>query len=177
MSGIIRTDSHFATSGGKFHLHLTGAALTRMIQVCRESKGNEVGGILVGFYTEDHTTAIVTNVSTPSDDSKAGRTWYLRGVRRLRSWLRLLWQQNVRQYYLGEWHSHPGGSPVPSKQDIDQMIQIAVDENYQCREPILAIIGGGVRAKSKMKAYVFPQGRRYLEFMDEHLPGNCSPLT
>jgi len=43
--------------------------------------------------------------------------------------------------YVGEWHTHPGCAPVPSKTDQNAMRQIANHAEVKITAPILIIIG------------------------------------
>jgi integrative and conjugative element protein (TIGR02256 family) len=45
--------------------------------------------------------------------------------------------------YLGDWHSHPGTTPSPSRRDRKTLRNIAADADAQCPEPIMLIIAGG----------------------------------
>ncbi len=42
--------------------------------------------------------------------------------------------------YLGDWHTHPGTAPVPSRRDRKTLRNIAADEAAQTPEPIMLII-------------------------------------
>ena len=106
---------------------------------------HETGGVLIGSYDPDGRIATVTEATMKPRDSRAGRTWFQRGVRGLKGVLRLRWSEG--QYYIGEWHSHPGGAPEPSGNDIREMQAISKEIGYQCPKPIMVIAGtagGGV---------------------------------
>ena len=155
--------SQYFTADHKYGLTFNDTVIMQMIELASRSGCNETGGIIVGHYTHDLTMAVVTRLSSQSTDSKSGTTWFFRGVQQLHNWLKRLWQENPRHYYLGEWHSHPGGAPIPSVEDIRQMNEIAVNEDYQCREPILIIIGGNITSHPRFSAFVFPKWERYRE--------------
>jgi integrative and conjugative element protein (TIGR02256 family) len=44
--------------------------------------------------------------------------------------------------YLGDWHSHPGTLSVPSRRDRKTLRNIATDDEAQCQEPLMLIVGG-----------------------------------
>lgn len=100
---------------------------------------HETGGILIGRYTEDNNMALVFAATAKPKDSERGRTWFRRGNRGLKELLRERW--NAGEYYVGEWHSHPGGPPTPSDSDIREMRTISLDPCYACSKPILVIAG------------------------------------
>src|SRR4051812_10740880 len=89
---------------------------------------NETGGILIGRYSEDLRIATVTRAETKTSDSISGRTWFIRGRSGLTKLLGQLWGSG--QYYLGEWHTHPEGPPVPSTTDDAQLQRIAREAPY-----------------------------------------------
>lgn len=105
-----------------------------------KSNPKETGGLLIGHYTTSLDCAIVTKISGPPDDSEAGRTWFKRGTKGLTAMLSKYWKKG--DYYLGEWHVHPGGSPIPSDIDRSQMNRIIQTKNFECEEPVLILVGG-----------------------------------
>jgi hypothetical protein len=66
---------------------------------------------------------------------------------------------------LGEWHFHPVPRTEPSADDFSQMLKIARNAGYDCKEPLLLICSaregdGGVRA---LRAFVCPAGSAPME--------------
>jgi len=114
------------------------------------------GGILIGRYQDDGNTALVTSATARPNDSISGRTWFQRGVRGLKELLRDRWLRG--EYYLGEWHSHPGGSPDPSGNDFREMRSISIDSNYRCSRPLL-IIAGTSAGSIELSVSVIDSGR------------------
>src|SRR5258705_11873651 len=117
------------------------AARSQLDEICELSGENETGGILIGKYSEDRSTAIVSLVTSPPSDSSSGHTWFVRGYVGLRELLGRVWRGRERRYYVGEWHYHPATLVEPSRDDIIQMIAIAKSVQYHCREPILLLLG------------------------------------
>lgn len=148
----------------KFGLILPETHVSLLLALCAQSTPHETGGILAGFYTTAHDCAVVTAVSRAPSDSRHGRTFFLRGVRGLQRWIDYLWRRK-HQYYLGEWHFHPGGPPRPSCTDTEQMKQFAASPDYQCPEPILVIIGGTPPETWTVGAYVFPRDQGIVELL------------
>ena len=99
-------------------------------------------------------------------DSRSGRTWFVRGIRGLQKTIDRLWTRQ-HEYYLGEWHFHPGGAPDPSQTDIEQVQEIAYSEQYHCPEPVLLIIGGEPSGKWSARSFVFPRHRAYTELLEK----------
>lgn len=103
-------------------------------------ENKETGGILIGYYDTSLKNAYITEVTREPEDSKSGPTWFIRGIKGLKKLIIKKWEKE--EYYLGEWHYHPGQSPEPSKVDINQMRKNAKDKHFNCKEPILVIVGG-----------------------------------
>ena len=131
---------------------------------CKKAQGRETGGIIIGSYTEDNSTAVVTEVSGPPSDSGRGFSWFWRGIAGLKDLLARRWAWKQRTYYLGEWHYHPALYVEPSSDDLAQMHSISQDSNYHCSKPIMIIVGKDQGEGRPMRAFVFLQGESHLEF-------------
>jgi len=114
--------------------------LSEVTRIAGQAGRFETGGILIGEYFDQGTAVRITEITTMPSDSLFGRSWFKRGRKGLDAILRDRWKQG--QHYIGEWHSHPGGSPEPSEPDISAMRRIATDPLYQCKSPVLLVVGG-----------------------------------
>jgi len=131
---------------------------------CTKAQDRETGGILIGYYTEDESTAIITEASAPPRDSIGGGNWFQRGLAGLKTLLLRRWNQKQRMYYLGEWHYHPTMHIEPSHEDIHQLWEIRASPNYHCQEPIMLIVGQATDGVRPVRLFVFPRGKRYFEY-------------
>lgn len=132
---------------------------------CSKADGRETGGILIGYYSDDRTTATVTEATAPPKDSSYGHNWFQRGVAGLKSLLARRWKNTGRRtFYIGEWHFHPIEKVVPSKDDYKQMQDISNSTNYHCNEPIMLIIGEDIIGTRPVRAFVFPHGKQPHEY-------------
>lgn len=159
----------FRSGDGRFRLVIPATVVRTVLTECLWAGHLETGGILVGTYNDNLNTAQVTAALPAPDDSRAGKSWFYRGVRGLRRYLRQLWRAE-RAYYLGEWHFHPFSLPMPSPTDITQMAEIAEESSYQCPEPILLIIGGDPSEAWTARAFVSLQRVPFIELyhVNEH---------
>jgi integrative and conjugative element protein (TIGR02256 family) len=177
------TDLEFWSDDRRYGLRVGGPHINRLLELCAESGPSETGGIFIGEYSAAHDCAIVTGVTAAPPDSRSGRTWFVRGVRGLQKMINRYWQRE-RRYYLGEWHFHPLGSPIPSRTDIDQMKEIACSEQYHCPEPVLLIISGDPVGEWRAGAFVFRRRQSYLLMQENSVgqlrtaqPGITPPKT
>jgi integrative and conjugative element protein (TIGR02256 family) len=151
---------HYKSPDNLFAIKVNQIELNTILRICADAQGNETGGLLIGHYNDNHNCAIVMEVTGPSADSSSGKTWFYRGVGGLQKLLNTAWRRR-RQYYLGEWHFHPGASSVLSGDDTDAMSNTANSLRYNCPEPLLLIIGGKPGLKWSASAYVFPRKKNY----------------
>lgn len=155
----------WAANNGEYLLEISLDAWRFLEAECSKADGREIGGILIGYYSEDHSIAIITESSPPPQDSTYGYNWFRRGVAGLRSLLAHRWQNTGRRtYYLGEWHYHPAVQVIPSGEDFSQMQEINSSSNYQSKEPIMLIIGQNYKGARQFRAFVFPHGRQPYEY-------------
>lgn len=120
----------------------------------------ETGGIIIGRYSPGHQEAVITELTDKPKDSLSGFFSFLRGKSGLKKLLEKKWETN--EYYLGEWHFHPGAAPNPSPQDYRTMRKIMRKKKYKCPEPIMIIIGGNPQDYS-IRSFLF-MGDEILEF-------------
>lgn len=160
------------TADGSYSVVVEAAVLQEIDRFCTAAGKVETGGVLVGRYSEDRTTALVLEATSPPEDSRQGSAWFKRGIAGLRALLKRRWNARERTYYLGEWHYHPARQVVPSGDDFAQMASIARTNHYRCREPLMMIFGAaraptGTRTRTvrtfvcpsdSLAAEVFPVG-------------------
>lgn len=147
---------NYRSSNRKYGLTFDTKQLDKILKFAEAAIPNETGGILVGQYSSSLDTAILFNLSGPPVDSKAGRTWFHRGFKGLSSWLKRIWKNNA--HYIGEWHFHPFAQPQPSGVDRTQIHDISQQTNYQCKVPVLLILGGDPRQQWLIRVFVLANG-------------------
>lgn len=144
----------FRSPDRRFSVEIGTAAIQTMLAACIKAGRKETGGILIGKIDPSGRVAHVLEATPKPRDSAFGWFWFKRGTHGLKQLLAHRW--SVGQHYLGEWHFHPGGSPEPSAPDCIAMAQIASDARYQCKEPILLILGGTPPHRWEISATVYP---------------------
>ena len=133
-------DLFFQDENRIYNINLKQEAYDQMIFHCNESHPYETGGILIGSYSVDQTTANILKITPPPKNSKLEKCRFYRSSKGLKKILDEAWDQG--QYYLGEWHYHPNAFSLPSVTDKKQMINLSQSKQLKCPEPILIIIGG-----------------------------------
>ena len=92
-------------------------ALQTIVRECQRYPDAETGGILVGFREPDDDQVIVTHASGPGPGAERSAVHFVKDTAHLQSVLNLLFQY-YQTNYLGVWHKHPQGIPVPSTGDV-----------------------------------------------------------
>jgi len=152
------------TADGTFAVEFHASVLNTLDRHCHQAQSSETGGILVGRYSDDLSLAIVLEATPPPPDSRRGYSWFVRGVNGLRDTLGERWRAEERTYYVGEWHFHPVDHVEPSGDDFSQMREISRAKDYDCREPLLLIVGvGKTEGQRPFRAFVCPADGMPLE--------------
>lgn len=154
----------------RFEVLIDDAALRSMVNSCSFAGSMETGGILIGSLSGEGRLAVICEATSKPADSAAGWAWFKRGSEGLQTLLARKWDRGL--HYLGEWHFHPGGGCQPSDPDKLAMTKIASDGRYDCREPILVILGGKMPNNYKLSVSVFPRDETPI-FLAEKL--NAAP--
>jgi len=152
----------FWSQNNEYGIRLFEPEINSMLRLCEESQSIETGGVILGKYTTALDCAVVTEITPPPSDSRRGSSWFRRGTRGLEKKLAKLWKTD-KEYYLGEWHFHPGGSATLSGTDQRGMQGISETPGYKCPEPILIIIGGSFPNAWEIRAYIFKPGSPFIE--------------
>lgn len=146
------------SANGIFRVEVSSSVLEKMIKQIESARDIETGGILIGKYVMENSTALIIDAMPPPDDSVCKPCTFKRGSKGLSKLLRSLWVSKERLFYVGEWHYHPTKHVYPSQTDLDQMVSISEDPNYECKEPIMVIIGKGENERREVKCLLFPNG-------------------
>ena len=152
----------FEHSSGKFVVKFSKHIVDDMVEFCSSDLANETGGILIGKYSTNSMFAYVKKADVAPSDSEKGNTWFQRGVAGLKQMLNQFWNQE-QLFYIGEWHYHPYSSPAPSGTDKKAMIDIATNDENQCKTPILIIIGGDVTKKPLLSVSVVTSDKKFVQ--------------
>lgn len=102
----------------------------------REYPREETGGLLFGTFT--HGRYEVFKATTAPEDSIRTASSFWHGSRGVDEAIEAA--HKIRLAYLGEWHTHPAGSTIPSESDHDSLKEVA--EWTDVNEPIMMILGG-----------------------------------
>lgn len=148
----------FRDKDQKYNVYLNNTCYEQMLHYSDKSNPYETGGILIGNYSQDLTTANILQITPPPKNSILKKNSFYRASNDLEMMLDTAWEQGC--YYLGEWHYHPNFYAIPSMADIKQMIDFSNNQNLKCPEPILVIIGGN-KNNWDVTVSVFSEGKHF----------------
>lgn len=94
----------------------------------------------MGRYVNDNKEVLIEETVLPKKFRSSAFS-FERGVEGLRKLLRDFFEQSPSLIYVGEWHTHPDGMPIPSSTDSSALRTIAAHEEVSIENPILLIIG------------------------------------
>ncbi len=129
-----------------------------LLREAAELAPSETGGILMGYWSTDGAAVVVTN-SVPGGPAAVHQrsrfepdpTWQREEVARL-------YRTSGRVHtYLGDWHTHPGGSARPSRLDKRTAKTIATAHEARSPRPVFIILS--LRDQIEIRAYIFRAGR------------------
>lgn len=113
-----------------------------MIALADKHAPRETGGMLLG-YNADNGDTVATTIIGPGPRAKHRRFGFVPDPDYQQSLLEEhFYATNGRETYLGDWHTHPGGSAHLSFTDKRTLARIARTETSGTSYPIMAIIGG-----------------------------------
>jgi len=117
-----------------------------MDELCRlgsEHYPKEYGGLFVGRYVNNNKEVIIKQTVLPKK-FKSSASSFERGVEGLRNILAGFLNESPSLIYVGEWHTHPDGRPIPSSTDSSALRTIAAHHQVSIENPLLLIIGVGI---------------------------------
>lgn len=120
----------------------------------------EFGGIFIGSYSDDNMIAFISDILIPEQFTNSPTT-FQRKTDDLNEKLKELYELSQGKIiYIGEWHSHPNGSPNFSQSDFNAMKHIANDINVGANNPLMLILSLTLK-NSKPVFYVFKNNKFY----------------
>lgn len=146
---------------------IANEVLVEMHQLARLTFPLETGGMLLG-YVADNNEPVITKIIGPGPNAKHGRFKFVPdGAFQQKLLEEYFKKTNGGETYLGDWHTHPKGSAIPSYTDKKTLANIALLASSGISNPIMAILGSGegswslevIRFLSEDRKFLF---RRYL---------------
>lgn len=114
--------------------------LNKLLEFGKTHYPKEFGGFLIGYYSEDNRHLQITDTVLPKK-YQASKYSFKRSTKGVEKEFTEFYSENPRKAYVGEWHTHPDNSPIPSTKDISAINTITNSKNTSIPNPVLLIIG------------------------------------
>lgn len=126
-------------------LWIAGCQFEELETEAIEKSPLETGGVLLGYWgTDNQSDAIVTHIIGPGPKAIHCKTRFVPDHEFQLAQLSKIYEESGRQtQYLGDWHTHPGGTGYPSEQDRTTIFRIARCRTARVQRPIMLIVYGG----------------------------------
>ncbi|MCP1843663.1 proteasome lid subunit RPN8/RPN11 [Bradyrhizobium sp. USDA 4524] len=125
----------------------------------RSAGTREIGGVLVGEHMHNATFRVADLSVQRSGGSVAH---FVRDVEQSSAFLKEFFARTGNDYqrfnYLGEWHSHPQFSALPSGQDLATMLDIVESPDVGAHFAVLLIVSLRRRGLLELSALAFRPG-------------------
>lgn len=100
---------------------------------------DETGGLLLGYWGGDE--VVVMTISGPGPQATRGPTWFEPDSSWQVDQLAQVYRDSGRVItYLGDWHTHPGGTAVPSRRDRKTLRSIRSAPGARQPRPLMGIV-------------------------------------
>jgi integrative and conjugative element protein (TIGR02256 family) len=106
--------------GQTFRFQIGSIALQTMTYFIQDDEAKpESGGVMLGRYLKNCDDVVVDDITTPRKGDRQSRYRYFRAQKRHQKIIDEYWKASGGTgNYLGEWHTHPEATPLPSALDI-----------------------------------------------------------
>jgi len=133
--------------------------LNKLVENGKSHCPNEFGGFLIGYYSDENKLLHITNTILPKS-FKASKYNFERSTKGIEKKLGKYYKETPKKFYVGEWHTHPNNSPIPSATDILAINAITNNKNSCLANPVLLIIGYS-KTKVDFGFYVWFENKLY----------------
>lgn len=109
-----------------------------------EAMPHETGGILLGYFVQASTEAVVTHAIGSGPNAVHDLDRFIPDYDYQEVELARIYEESHRQIsYLGDWHSHPRGTGDLSRSDRRTLRHIAECPDARVPEPLMVILTNG----------------------------------
>lgn len=103
----------------------------------------ETGGLLVGYWSEDETEVVITDIVDAGPKARHGRFTFSPDYEYQQEQLDIILDNGARPlFYIGDWHTHPKGQLTLSLLDHYALWRISRNPEAFAPWPIMLIFAG-----------------------------------
>ncbi|CAN0246100.1 unnamed protein product [Chrysoparadoxa australica] len=134
--------------------------LHNIYQILEQHSPNEFGGIFLGKVDTKNSAAEITQVLIPEKYEQT-ETSFKRYSDDLNNKIEDIFKKDTSIKFLGEWHSHPFNSPIPSETDYLAMLKLSEQESISLKTPILLIVSFNKNMSFSPRFYIMYKNKFY----------------
>lgn len=135
-------------------------ALDRALNEADRAYPLETGGVLLGWRTSA-TRVVVADLIGPGPGAQHHKVWFRPDADWQQDQIAARYAQSGRTVtYLGDWHTHPDGTPALSRKDLRTLRRIARHADARVPQPVMAVLAGGPEWRLAVRQPRRPAGRR-----------------
>ncbi len=147
-------------------LNLDTALLQKMHTVATtEYRSTESGGVLLGYKLLGKSEYRITDFTPPFLNDIISQANFHRRDKKHIEKIHESWKTDQTIMYLGDWHSHPIDSPLPSKTDITSWERMAVQS-----QTIANILFFFLVIPNGISIYLY--SRKGIQLFSQHIPSS-----
>jgi integrative and conjugative element protein (TIGR02256 family) len=121
---------------------IAGEDADQLIAQARRHGPLETGGIVLGYRVEGGREIVITHLVGPGPRAQHMREGFAPDTAYQEAEIeRIFAETDRRSIYLGDWHSHPGRAPMPSRKDEGALRRIARYQQAEAPNPLMLIAG------------------------------------
>lgn len=121
-------------------INIDDKLIDKLVDIGKKYYPKEFGGFLIGNYSHDFKQLNITDTILPSK-FKANKYAFQRDTTGIEKKLKNYFQKIPKEYYVGEWHTHPDNLPTLSYTDIIAIDTIINYKDIAIQNPVFLIIG------------------------------------
>lgn len=140
-------------------LEIDEELLSKLLEIGKIHYPDEFGGFLLGYYSKGNEHLHITDTILPKN-YHASKYSFERTTKGIENEFMEYYKRQPRKIYVGEWHTHPDNSPIPSLTDISAINEIISNKYTSIANPILLIIGYS-KIKTDFGFYVWFNNKLY----------------
>lgn len=116
-------------------------AVEKMDSISEAKQPLETGGCFAGYELDDG--IVILEVIGPGPLAIHERYRFIPDRDYQDEQLKLLWESSERVVrYLGDWHTHPGGTAELSRIDVSRLVDLRQAPEARLRRPVMAVNAG-----------------------------------
>jgi integrative and conjugative element protein (TIGR02256 family) len=123
---------------------VSSGVMSLLINEANRTIPAETGGVLLGYWAQKGGEPVITNAIGPGPRAVHECRRFVPDQDYHLEQIGGLYEASGRRLrYLGDWHTHPGGTASPSKSDLATLSLIASTKNARLPTPLMLILAPG----------------------------------